>query len=307
MQNAIYFPNLGIELEKVGRSVRIFGVEIGYYGILIGIALIVGIFLSLLQAKRTRQNIEDYLEVFIGVILFGVLGARMFYVAFEWDYYSQNPNEIFRLQDGGFAFYGALIGGIVAVFLVAKVKELYPLMILDTAVVGLAAGQAIGRWGDFFKRESFGGYTDSLFAMQIPVSDVRAADVTANLRNHVMQTDGINYIQVHPAFLYESLWCIVLVAVLITFRRYRRYDGEMFLVYLFGYGAGRFWIEGIRTDRLIISQVNLPVSQILSVFCMVFAVLCFVYGRIGKDGWNRGGGYGNIGFGKIKKKKMFGK
>lgn len=122
-----------------------------------------------------------------------------------------------------------------------------------------------------------------------------------------MQTDGINYIQVHPAFLYESLWCIVLVAVLITFRRYRRYDGEMFLVYLFGYGAGRFWIEGIRTDRLIISQVNLPVSQILSVFCMVFAVLCFVYGRIGKDGWNRGGGYGNIGFGKIKKKKMFGK
>lgn len=307
MQNAVYFPNLGIRFENVREAAELFGIKITYYGILTGIAVAAAVLITCLEAKRSRQNIEDYLELGIAGTILGVLGARVFYVLFSWEQYKEDLGGILRFREGGFAFYGALIGGIGAVFLIAKIKGLYPLVMLDTAAPGILIGQAVGRCGDFFSRESFGEYTDGLFAMRLPAAAVRASDVTEKMRNHVAQIDGVNFIQVHPVFLYEAAWCLFLAALIFVFRKYRQNDGEVFMLYLFGYGAGRFFAEGLRTDQLMLPGVQLPVSQILSVFIVIFSVLYFGYGRMEKGGRRRGGGYGTVGFGKIKKKKMFGR
>ena len=129
---------------------------------------------------------------------------------------------------------------------------------------GLVLGQIIGRFGNFMNREAFGEYTDSLFAMRLKVSDVTSANITSTMREHISIQDGIRYIQVHPTFLYESLWCMVLLIILFAYRKHKKYEGELFLMYLFGYGLGRFWIEGLRTDQLLLPGVGIAVSQLLA-------------------------------------------
>ena len=121
----------------------------------------------------------------------------------------------------------------------------------------------LGRWGNFFNREAFGGYTDSLFAMRLPIDAVRSSDVTEQMRAHIQMIDGVEYIQVHPTFLYESLWCCALLILLFAYRKHKKYEGELFLLYMFGYGLGRAWIEGLRTDQLLLPGIGLPVSQLL--------------------------------------------
>lgn len=264
MHTEISFPNLGIYLKNVGKSIDLFGIEIAYYGIIIGTAILLGFWIAAREAKRTGQNPENYLDMGIIGVIAGIVGARLYYVIFSWDMYKDNLLDIFNLREGGLAIYGGVIAAVISVLVLAKVKHLSAPQIFDTIAMALLNGQMLGRWGNFFNREAFGGYTDSLFAMRLPLDAVRSSDVTEQMRRHIERIDGVSYIQVHPTFLYESLWCMVLLIILFAYRKHKKYEGELFLMYLFGYGLGRFWIEGLRTDQLLLPGVGIAASQLLA-------------------------------------------
>ena len=264
MHTEISFPNLGIYLKNVGKSIDLFGIEIAYYGIIIGTAILLGFWIAAREAKRTGQNPENYLDMGIIGVIAGIVGARLYYVIFSWDMYKDNLLDIFNLREGGLAIYGGVIAAVISVLVLAKVKHLSAPQIFDTIAMALLNGQMLGRWGNFFNREAFGGYTDSLFAMRLPLDAVRSSDVTEQMRRHIERIDGVSYIQVHPTFLYESLWCMVLLIILFAYRKHKKYEGELFLMYLFGYGLGRFWIEGLRTDQLLLPGVGIAFSQLLA-------------------------------------------
>ncbi len=279
MHYNISFPNLGIYLEHVGKNVSVFGFEIAYYGIIIGCAILIGFLIATSEAKRTRQNPDDYLDMGIIGVIAGIVGARAFYVIFSWDMYKNDLLDIFNLREGGLAIYGGVIGAVIAVFVLARVKRLSPFQILDTVALAILNGQMLGRWGNFFNREAFGEYTDSLFAMRLPLDAVRSGDVTDLMREHIERIDGVSYIQVHPTFLYESVWCCVLLILLALYRKHKKYEGELFLLYIFGYGLGRVWIEGLRTDQLLIPGIGFPVSQAIAGCVVVFAGAALIYLR----------------------------
>lgn len=281
MHTSIEFPNIGIHLDNVGKTVTVFGFDIAYYGIVIGIGMLAGIAMAMMEAKRTNQNQEDYIDIAIFGIIFGIIGARIYYVVFAWDMYKDNLLEIFNTRHGGLAIYGGVIAAVITVFVVARVKKLPVALLLDTGCFGLITGQMIGRWGNFFNREAFGDYTDNLLAMRIPLDAVRFSDVSENIREHIDVIDGVSYIQVHPTFLYESLWCLMVLVILLLYRTHKKFNGELFLMYLAGYGAGRVWIEGLRTDQLWFPGTEIPVSQVLAGVLVVVAVVLIVCGRRG--------------------------
>lgn len=271
MTTNISFPNLGIYLENVGKSVSVFGFEIAYYGIVIGIGVVAGILMAAHEAKRTNQNPETYYDLAMYAVIISVIGARIYYVIFSWDYYKDDLMQIFNIRQGGLAIYGGVITAILTVFVFSKVKKLSFGQLCDTAGLGLILGQIIGRWGNFFNREAFGEYTDSLLAMRLPLDAVRSSDVTELMRQNLEVIDGVSYIQVHPTFLYESLWNLGVLLILLWWRKYKRFEGEVFLMYLFGYGVGRAWIESLRTDQLLIPYLGLPVSQVLAVVLVIIS------------------------------------
>ena len=279
MHYDINFPHLGIHLEHVGKSVSVFGFEIAYYGIIIGTAILLGFLIAASEAKRTRQNPEDYLDMGIIGVICGIAGARLYYVAFSWDMYKDNLLEILNLREGGLGIYGGVIAAVITVIICARVKHLNAPQIFDTIAMALVNGQMLGRWGNFFNREAFGEYTDGLFAMQLPLDAVRSGDVTEMMRKHIQVIDGVSYIQVHPTFLYESLWCAAVFLILFVYRKHKKYEGELFLLYLFGYGLGRAWIEGLRTDQLLIPGIGLPVSQVLAGVIVVVTGVMLLYLR----------------------------
>lgn len=271
----INFPNLGIYLENVGKTVSVFGFEIAYYGMIIGLSVVAGILMASHIAKKTNQNPDIYYDLAIYAVIFSVIGARLYYVIFSWEYYKDDLLSIFNLREGGLAIYGAVIAAVITVAVFCKIKKLSFGVLVDTAVPGLVLGQLMGRWGNFFNREAFGEYTDSLFAMQLPLDAVRSSDVTDMMRSNIQVIDEISYIQVHPTFLYESLWNVGVLLVLLWWRKYKKFDGEILLMYLFGYGVGRFWIEGLRTDQLLIPNTGIAVSQVLAlvlVFVSAFLI-----------------------------------
>ena len=276
---SINFPNLGIHLEHVGKSISIFGFEIAYYGIIIGIGMIAGVLIAAAEAKRTKQNSEDYFDLAIFAIVFAIIGARLYYVIFSWENYKDDLLSIFNIREGGLAIYGGIIAAVITVIVFAKIRQLSAWKLMDTACLGLIAGQMIGRWGNFFNREAFGDYTNNVFAMHLPVDAVRASDITEKMQEHIRLIDGVSYIQVHPTFLYESLWCLGVLIFLNFYKRYKKFDGEVFFMYLFGYGLGRVWIEGLRTDQLCIPGIGWPVSQVLAGVLVVAAPVVIYLGR----------------------------
>ena len=164
-------------------------------------------------------------------------------------------------------------------FVCAKWKKLCAPQIFDTIAIALINGQMLGRWGNFFNREAFGEYTDSVFAMQLPLDAVRAGDVTELMQKHIQVIDGVKYIQVHPTFLYESVWCCIVLICLVLYRKHKKFEGELFLLYLFGYGLGRVWIEGLRTDQLLIPGLGFPVSQVLAGVMVIATAVVLIYLR----------------------------
>lgn len=279
MDKMIEFPHIGIHLKSVGDHITVFGFDIAFYGMIIGLGIMAGIFIAAAEAARTDQNAEDYFDLAIYAVIFSIIGARIYYVAFSWDMYKNDWKSIFNIRQGGLAIYGGVIAAVLTVIVFSRIKKLSARLLFDTAGLGLVAGQAIGRWGNFFNREAFGEYTDNFFAMRLPVNAVRSSDVTALMKEHMETIDGISFIQVHPTFLYESLWCLALLILLLLYRRHKRFDGEVFLFYLFGYGLGRVWIEGLRTDQLLIPKTTVPVSQVLSGCIVLVSAVLIVRGR----------------------------
>ena len=274
----IAFPNLGIYLHDVPKSFSVFGFNIAFYGLIIELAVLAGLLMAVYMAKITGQNPDDYWDFAIYAVIFSIIGGRIYYVIFAWDYYKDDLAGIFRLRNGGMAIYGAVIAAFITLFVYCKVKKKNPLLMGDTAIPGLILGQAVGRWGNFMNREVFGEYYDGLFSMQLPVDAVRARDISDNIAAHI--PEGANYINVHPTFLYESVWNLLVLAALLCFRKHKKFHGELCLIYLGGYGLGRFIIEGIRTDTLFIPGTTVPVSQVLALLIFVFAVGADILVRI---------------------------
>ena len=273
-QMDIAFPNLGIYLENVPQAFYIGDFRIALYGCMIALGMMLGILMAAQVAKKTGQSPDTYLDISVWLIIFSLIGARIYYVIFFWDAYKDNLLQIFNFRAGGLAIYGGVIGGILTAYVYCLIKKKFLPEILDTAVYGLLVGQIIGRWGNFFNREVFGGYTDGLLAMRLPISMVRDRDITPELAAHI--ADGTNYIQVHPTFLYEGLWNLALLIFLLLFLKHRRFKGEIFFLYLAGYGIGRAWIEAIRTDQLYIGSTSVPVNMVMGIVLAAAAILAIV-------------------------------
>lgn len=279
MDMQINFPNLGIYLDHVGKSFSVFGFEIAYYGITMTMGILAGYLIAAKEAKRTGQNPEDYLDLLLYAVFFALLGARIYYVVFRWDLYKNDLLSIINLRQGGLAIYGGIIGAFLTVYVFCKKRNLRFTQMLDTACAGLAAGQVIGRWGNFFNREAFGDYTNGPLAMQLPVSAVRSGEITEKMWEHVQIIDGIELIQVHPTFLYEGLWNLGVIIFLYIYRDRKKFEGELVLWYLTLYGIGRFWIEALRTDQLLLPGIGFPVSQLLAAVIAVCGTAAIIVGH----------------------------
>ena len=280
--NDIAFPHLGIYLENVPKSFSVFGFQIAFYGLIIGLGVICGVLMAVHIAKLEKMDSDIIWDFAIYAVIFSVIGARLYYVLFSWDLYKNNLLSIFNTRQGGLAIYGGVLGAFATLFVYCRIKKLSPYQIGDCGVYGLVLGQIIGRWGNFFNREACGSFTDSLFAMRLPLDAVRVKDVAQSHLDGMaqMSSDGaVNFIQVHPTFLYEGVWNLCLLAVMLLWHKHKKYHGQMCLVYLGGYGLGRFFVEGLRTDQLLIPHTQIAVSQVLAIVMFVFAVALNAYIR----------------------------
>lgn len=266
----IAFPNLNIYLSNIPKTFSVFGFEIAFYGVIIALGVFLGFMLASKEGKRLGQPDDLWWDFSIYAIVFSVIGARLYYVIFSWDAYKDNLLEVFNLRHGGLAIYGGVIGGFLTLFIFSRLKKQSFFAMVDAGVFGLLLGQIIGRWGNFMNRECFGGYTDSLLAMRLPVEMVRLSDISPDIAAHMIE--GTNYIQVHPTFLYESVLNLALLLIMWAYRKHKKFDGEMALWYLGGYGIVRFFVEGLRTDQLQIGSTGIAVSQMLGGILFVAAL-----------------------------------
>lgn len=272
----IAFPNIGIYIPHLPKGITIGGFTIAFYGMIIAAGMLSGLWLACHQAQRTGQKKEVYTDFAIYAIIFSLIGARLYYVVFSWENYKDDLLQIFNTRGGGMAIYGAVIAAILTAIIYCKVKKYNFFLLADTAVGGLVLGQIIGRYGNFFNREAFGEYTNSLFAMRLRVDQVNPANITELMRSHMTTIDGVQYIQVHPTFLYESLWNILVLVLILVFTTKKKFNGEIFLLYLVGYALGRVWIEGLRTDQLQIGSTGIAVSQVLSGAIVIVGVVVWI-------------------------------
>ena len=275
----ISFVNLGITIEHLRNSITIFGFRIAFYGIIIGIGMLAGMAVAFSDAKRRGQDPDMYLDFALYAIIFSIIGARLYYVIFEWDMYKDDLLQILNLRAGGLAIYGGVIGAVLTLLVFTRIKKVSFFSMADSGVLGLITGQIIGRWGNFFNCEAFGGYTDNLLAMRIKMSLVNPSMISQELLDRQIVENGTAYIQVHPTFLYESLWNLGVLLFMLWYRKRKRFDGEMLWLYFLGYGLGRVWIEGLRTDQLKLPGTPLAVSQLLSAVLVVTAAGVIAYHR----------------------------
>ena len=266
----IAFPNLGIYLTNVPKTIMIGNFGIAIYGVVIALGMLLGLTLSSKIAEKTGQDPDTIWDLGPALLFFSVLGARIYYVIFMWDYYKNDPIQIFNLRGGGLAIYGGIIAGLITIYVYCRIKKKEFPLVLDTVMYGLLVGQILGRWGNFFNREVFGEYTNNLLAMRIPVSMVRERDISASIAAHM--AEGTNYIQVHPTFLYEGMWNLMLLIFLLVYLKHKKFDGEIALLYFAGYGIGRALIESIRTDQLYITGTTIPVSMVLGIVMAVVSI-----------------------------------
>ena len=273
------FVHLGITIEHMRNSVSIFGFRVTFYGIIIGLGMLAGMWIAMEDAKRRGQDPDLYLDFALYAIIFSIIGARLYYVIFDWQLYKDNPIQIFNLRAGGLAIYGGVIGAVLTLIVYTRVKKQSFLSMADTGVLGLITGQIIGRWGNFFNCEAFGGYTDNLLAMRIKASIVNPSMISQELWDMRIVENGVEYIQVHPTFLYESMWNLGVLLFLLWFRKRKKFTGEMMWLYFLGYGLGRVWIEGLRTDQLKLPGTGIAVSQLLSAVLVLVSAGVIIWKR----------------------------
>lgn len=231
---------------------KIFGIDIMWYGILITTGIILGTYLAIKQTRKIGFDEEVLLDLLIFAIPSAILGARIYYVIFSWDYYKNNPYEILNIRGGGLAIHGAILGAVISAIIFCKIKKVNFWLVADIAAPSLILGQAIGRWGNFINQEAHGGPTDLPWGIIV---------------------DGQ---KVHPTFLYESLWDFLIFLFLLWYRKRKAYfKGEIFLIYLSLYSLGRFFIEGLRTDSLMIG--NFRVAQLISILIIILSLFARKY------------------------------
>ena len=278
----IAFPNLGIYLTNVPKTIMIGNFGIALYGIVIAIGMLLGLTLAAKIAGLSGEEPDTIWDLAPGLLIFSIIGARIYYVIFMWSYYRENPAQILNIRGGGLAIYGGIIAGALTIYIYCKRKKKKFPLIMDIVIYGLLVGQILGRWGNFFNREVFGEYTDGLFAMRLPVSMVRERDISPTIAAHM--AEGTNYIQVHPTFLYEGMWNLMLLILLLIYRKHKKFDGEIALMYFAGYGIGRAIIESIRTDQLYITGTTIPVSMVLGITMAIVSLtaIAVIRTKIGK-------------------------
>ncbi len=275
----IVFPHLGIEIEHVNPvAIAPFGVPIYWYGIIIVSGVIAGLFLARYRAKKEGQDPDIYSDFLMYALIAAIIGARAYYVIFSWEDYKDNLIDILAFREGGLAIYGGVIGAVIALVIYTRIKKQRFTQMADIAVPGLALGQAIGRWGNFMNMEAFGGPTDSVFAMALKASK---AKIPVSMVEHIGSLSGYDgsYLVVQPTFLYESLWNIGVVILLMIYTKHKKFEGEILALYFLLYGLGRSWIEGLRTDQLIIGTTGIPVSQLLAITLVILSLGYIVWKR----------------------------
>lgn len=275
---AIAFPNLGIYLPNVPKGIYIGDFMIAIYGMVIALGMLLGFTLAAYLAKKQGIDPDMVWEFAPLAIFFSICGARFYYVVTSWDKYKDNPISVFNLRNGGLAIYGGVIAGFITMYVFTKMKKISYFKFADAIIPGLFVGQIMGRWGNFFNREAFGGYSDGLFAMRLPIAAVRSGDISEQIRSHIPA--GGDYIQVHPTFLYEGMWNLVGLAILLFMQKRKKFDGEIFFLYIIWYGTGRFFIESIRTDQLFIPMTKIPVSMAVASVSAVVSLGIIIFKRI---------------------------
>ena len=281
--NEIVFPHLGIEVAIDPTAFTMFGVNIQWYGLIITFGLLLAIMIGMYNMPRAGIDPDRAIDAVIGGIIGGIVGARAYYVIFNWHEFEDDLLSIFNTRTGGLAIYGGLIGALLVGGIVAKCRKVRLLPLLDVVGVSFLLGQGIGRWGNFTNQEAFGANTDSLLCM----TGGRIQNWIYN--NYTMVGDASLSAEypVHPCFFYESVWCLTGFALLMfAFHKWRKFDGQIFLLYIGWYGLGRFFIEGLRTDSLMLG--TLRVSQVLAALCVVFSVILLIVcgskvKRMGRD------------------------
>ncbi len=276
MSTTVSFPGLGLEFSVNRVAFSIGGFEIYWYGILIGLGLALGMIYALTHAREFGIDADRMLDVIIWGTIFGVIGARVYYVAFAPQGMFTGIRDILDMRKGGVAFYGTVIGAILAAFVACKIRKVKFLPMVDSATVGFLVGQGIGRWGNFFNQEAFGINTTLPWGMT-------SETVTRYLTSHsaALEARGIfvdPMMPVHPTFLYESLWCLLGALVFILYAKRRKFDGEMTLMYFAWNGFGRAFIEGLRTDSLYVGEIR--ISQMLAIVGAALALLMILVVRV---------------------------
>lgn len=263
----VSFPGLGLEFDINRVAFSIGSFSIYWYAICIASGVVLALIYAYFNAKRFDVNLDKLINCFIVGMITAIVGARLYYVAFRWEYFSQNPMDILNIRDGGIAIYGAIIGGLLGGLIVAKIQKMKLLPVLDLAMICFLIGQAVGRWGNFMNQEAYGTQTDSLFRMV---------------------SEGTNGVAVHPCFLYESVWCALGVLVLHIFsKKWQKYYGQVALLYMVWYGIERTFVEGLRTDSLympfMIGNYQPRVSQVLSLVIVIAGIVMLIIFRKKND------------------------
>lgn len=273
----VYFDGLGIDFELPSVAFTVFGYQIHWYGMIIAFGFALAVLYGGRKAYKWKMSLDGMTDVLLWGTLFGIICARLYYVAFEWDYYSVHLSEIPAIWNGGLAIYGGIIGALVGAAIGCKTGKINFLNLLDLGALGLLIGQGIGRWGNFFNQEAFGTNTDTaLFRMWSPkIHDTLEAS-SALLAQKGVTVDPNT--PVHPTFLYESVWCLLSFLVLhIVVTYFRKFKGEVFMMYGVLYGLERMVVEGMRTDSLYIGSTSIRVSQVLSAVIAAVALVVLVY------------------------------
>ncbi len=277
----VYFNGIerGFSIPSTLCEFEIGGMEfsIKLYGLLIAIGYLLALMVATKLATKKGLDVDALYDAIIFGTVGGIIGARAYYVAFNWDYYSANPSHIMNISEGGLAIYGGIIGALLVGFITCKVRKFSVLDTFDLAAVGFLIGQGVGRWGNFTNQEAFGTNTDLPWGMisdKISEYIIRNQDFFAE-KGYAMDP----YTAVHPTFLYESIWCIIGAVVLyFMFDRFRKFKGQVILSYGVWYGLGRVVIEGFRTDSLYIGDTTIRVSQALSAVLVLICAILLVVG-----------------------------
>lgn len=285
----LYFPNSGLfenglKIDNVMVTIPGTTFEIYWYGFLIALGMALAMIYAFTRVKKFGLEPDRFTDTVLAGFIGGIIGARAYYVIFSLDKYMTDDGtfdivEALSIRDGGLAIYGGVIGALLFGLVVAKIRKVKIGTLLDLAGMGFLIGQCLGRWGNFFNEEAYGSMTTLPWGMTSK-KIINELYFFYYPENVTIVTNRARDMIAHPCFLYESLWCLVGFIALHFYSKHRKFDGELFLLYIGWYGLGRFWIEGLRTDSLYLinnDTIQLKISQLVAGTCVIFALMILVY------------------------------